>query len=720
MTVQSRRQRSTPFLQRNILQAMGNSQSTAQKAAAPGDLQNDNDDRRATKRPRLHSHKNPPHTLVDQLFHAHEVSEVQHNLSVSVTKLFHKDSKRISAAACDDYIRIDARCKIILTHGNHQIQLYCNSQLCEIKSFKDPGGPLRIARVCLKEPFYIPKHCMRVNHEDDYSFDLANDYRLVVELEAAGPTHWPPIVLNPSTEELGSSRKVDPHRWVLQAAMFNLFSKEPAVLNLKVKKSPTTLAATDHCLEVDVRWTTAFEARAIRELEDGVKPSITVLPEVNGNESSVNPPQFDSPPGTPSKDPKSNFTTPVKASKNGLVNGEAPDDDDSLEKLTPNRSLRTRGPTKNYNVKDMSDKALGREGKRKKRRNTHVMEDKSVTYKLPAEKVSLDSYRCVTCGLLNGSLLQLKGHFITQHAEYDYAVQTNSRGGVVISVTHRYESYTFGAGSGFSVSRPTKIFKLDEFADGNTSQLDSRFGPEDESITEIQPRDRQQAARLPPPQTRSKLLIPDIKQKLYDPISRAIIEPGTEYKAPQPNDEWLIQWHRDALADFSDVPPEEREYMQQWDRFMLTKRISSNIYFPRAWLNFVKLNANWLLSKLSRNVEFGKHLTYLLARNSLDHATVQEGLDHLNSCREKLKLQNGNNSLPAPEDSPRGPHVRKSASGCQVCGLTVLGPRLLLCSRVECTKRLYHSDCISEKAIRSVEDPDWLCNECIPQHEKPA
>lgn len=113
---------------------------------------------------------------------------------------------------------------------------------------------------------------------------------------------------------------------------------------------------------------------------------------------------------------------------------------------------------------------------------------------------------------------------------------------------------------------------------------------------------------------------------------------------------------------------------------MLTKRISSNIYFPRAWLSFVKLKADWLLSSQNRMVEFGKHFTYLLARSSLDHATVEEALEHISVCRDKLGVQNGNSTTPKPKESPKGPHIRKSAAGCQVCGLAVLGPRLLLCS----------------------------------------
>ncbi|TDZ25084.1 hypothetical protein Cob_v001893 [Colletotrichum orbiculare MAFF 240422] len=703
---------------------MGNTQSSPQKGAAAGDTPNGQDDRRAAKRRRLDVDPTPPHALDDQLFHAREVGDIQHNLCVQVHRIIHKDSKRVSSACCDDPVKLRARCKVLLWHvsKNGEVLLHCNSQLCDIKSFKDPGGPLRMARIYLQRPFYIPKDCMRVNRDEDNSFDLGDVYRLCVEIEAAGPTYWPPIILTPSTEPAGRAQKANSLHWVFQAATSDLFTRrstvKPDLLNLKVKKSPTSLSPTDHLIEVDARWTTAFEASAFRPLEQGVQPSITCHgdgPPKDAHDDVPNP-QSDSPPGTPQKAPRSNMGTPVKGLKNGLLNGNAHEDDEIEEETTPNRSLRVRG-TQTYNLKVLSDKAQGREKKRRKRREATASEEGTITYYLPSEQVSLDSYRCISCGQPHNTLPQLQAHLISQHAEYVYRTQNSGRG-VEFDVLHRYESYVFGA-EPFSLRQPTKAFDLDQYADGNVSILTNRFGPEDKLSQTARPRGRSRPPVFRPPQNKTKLIIPEIKSTVYDPISRATLEPGTEYKKPEPNDQWLIQWHRDALADFSDVPIDEREYMQEWDQFMLTKRISSDIYFPRAWLDFVKLNVDWLLSSKSRMVEFGKHFTYLLARSSLDHDTVQEALEYIAACRTKLAIRNGNNSNPPPamKESPRGPHVRKSASGCQVCGMTVLGPRLLLCANTKCTKRLYHADCASETAKMNVEDPDWKCNQCHEAHK---
>lgn len=463
---------------------MGNTQSSAQKAAASGDVSNEHDERHAHKRRRLDS----DHVLKDHIFQAREVGDLQRNLRVQVNRIFHKDSKRVNAASCDDVVNLKARCKVMLSHVTNagDVLLYCNSQLCEIRSFKDPGGPLRMARICLPRPFYIPEDSMRINREDDGSFDLADSYRLSVELEAAGPTFWPPIIINPSGEETGSSRQTDTIHWVLTAASSDLFTRRRALLNLKIKKTPHSLSPTDHLIDVDAQWATAFEAGAIRPIEAGVEPSITVSGTFAAQDALANDfvqePLYDSPPGTP-----------ARAQRNGFANGEAHGDDELEEELTPNRSLRVRG-NKNYNLKVLSDKAQGREKKRKKRRAQNAAEEGSVTYSLPSEQVILDSFRCITCGMPHASLPQLQAHLMNLHGEYEYRPQSGGRG-VEFEVAHRYETYEFGP-EPFVLRRPTKAFDLDQFAEGNISFQSPRFGTEDKSTPGAQPHGR--ASRQPP------------------------------------------------------------------------------------------------------------------------------------------------------------------------------------------------------------------------------
>lgn len=180
-----------------------------------------------------------------------------------------------------------------------------------------------------------------------------------------------------------------------------------------------------------------------------------------------------------------------------------------------------------------------------------------------------------------------------------------------------------------------------------------------------------------------KIIIPKTSQPLYDPLSRAPLEPGTVFRRLKPDDRWLVQWHREAIEDFSDIPPEEREFMTTWDEFMLTQRIATDSFLPSSWLEFVKLKADWLVRSASRMTEFGKHLSYLLMRDVLNDKTIKEAFQVIASARARLRQREGDGGpIASPEQSPREHQHPKSAANCQVCNQQALGPRLLVCSNL--------------------------------------
>lgn len=125
------------------------------------------------------------------------------------------------------------------------------------------------------------------------------------------------------------------------------------------------------------------------------------------------------------------------------------------------------------------------------------------------------------------------------------------------------------------------------------------------------------------------------------------------------------------------MDPPEKEYIKEWDAFVLRKRISSDAYIPRAMLAFVTEKAQWLVESPSRTIEFGKHLSVLIARNVLDNQTVSDALARIAEARSKLEDRNSNlkPTASSPKESPY-----KSCNGCTVCGLPVRGPSLLICS----------------------------------------
>lgn len=177
------------------------------------------------------------------------------------------------------------------------------------------------------------------------------------------------------------------------------------------------------------------------------------------------------------------------------------------------------------------------------------------------------------------------------------------------------------------------------------------------------------------------MVVPETKQSLYHPVSKAVLEPGTEAPKPSEDISWLIQKHQEAINDFGDVDPQEKEFVIEWDAFIIHKRISSDAFLPRAWLSFVKEKASWLVASPLRMIEFGKHLSYLMARDALDDQTVQRGFGYIRTARMN-RQDRGEDVEVAPKLSPKASLPRKSAGGCTVCGLPVLGQRLLICARM--------------------------------------
>src|ERR1044071_3543542 len=87
--------------------------------------------------------------------------------------------------------------------------------------------------------------------------------------------------------------------------------------------------------------------------------------------------------------------------------------------------------------------------------------------------------------------------------------------------------------------------------------------------------------------TRKKVLIPVSKQQLFDPYSKVPLAPGDEVPEHPIDDGWLLLKHRENLQDFIDLTPGEKDYLQEWDAFILRKHISSEQYLPRNLLRFV-------------------------------------------------------------------------------------------------------------------------------------
>ncbi|KAK7414748.1 hypothetical protein QQX98_006432 [Neonectria punicea] len=699
----------------------------------------DDDVAPAQKRRRLSS---PDSLDIDHLVASPRASETRSTLRIEVLKVFHKESKKVRAfqnsVVPRDVLTTKGSCRITIFDVSstwHRV-LHCQSQVCDIMTYKNPVGPHRVARVDLPHPFFVPEESILINRLDDDVHDFSESYKLVVELEAANVGAWPPLESHdfgiPAGDQGPLSDSPKRH-WVMSSEFPQVFGRIKNPLRLTAGYGPQRPSRqTDYVMDVDLRWTSGF--RALKRLEKGSMPCITAIdPDAETYTTGRFEPNLDDEPNG------LDGLNGLNGHTDGHVNDDSPQDhepDDDLDgDQTPSRSLRVREKNKVYNLKVLSDQAQGKERKRRARAAQATVSEGRVTYCLPTDQpVSLDYYRCLACGAFNQSVAHLQIHQQTCHSDYDFVLEPTSHG-PQFRVSHRPESVSTPTKT-YQLGRPVKPFNLGTFVAGDQSWLTSRLGP-DNNTEPIHSPTKPAAARqlfekpepeaiepipqrVEPPQ-KPKVLIPDTGRPLFDPVSKARLKPGDEVPKPVKDNAWMIQKHRENIAEFSDVTPGEKEFVRKWDAFMLEQSLTSSAYFPRVWLSFVRDHASWLASSKHHMMEFAKHTSVLLARDVLEDKMINDAFGYINEERAKAKSKareqvNGTNGVPpadvTPKQSPRASQIRRGVNGCVVCQLPVLGPRLLLCSNKACSRRLYHLDCIRENAITPVNQTKWLCNSC--------
>ncbi|KAL7921592.1 hypothetical protein ACQKWADRAFT_124046 [Trichoderma austrokoningii] len=735
MTVKTRCQRRAPFLHRNWIKGTRASKDSAAMGnivSSPihkGSHQIDHERGPPLKRRRVSTPESFP---VDHLIASPQSSDSRSALRVEVLKLSHKDSKKIRTyhgqAHPHEVTHTKASCRITiseLTPGFRPRVVHCQSQICSLTTYKNPAGPHRVARIDLPKPFYVPQESILVNRVDDDKFDLADSYDVVVELEAARGEKWPPLDstdfgIAPASPDIPTASSKS---WVLSSRFDKIFGRHKCPVSLCAGYSEDELPlCTDYVMDVDLRWAAGY--KALKVLEKGSMPCINAV--------------------DPETDLADDLFAPSMMRRANGINGHLADefsveiDEEGLDgpegAQTPSRSLRTREKNKVYNLKVLSDQAQGREKKRRARANHFPANEGRVSYLLPSDQpVCLDYYRCVTCGAYHQTMQQLQAHLQTFHPAYDYVLETTSQG-PQFRVSSRCEAMVSPLKE-YEINPPVKPFNLETFLVGDQSWVSSRLGSDTIDDVFTFSKDRNAFDRLPSQspvathprfgprrlgQENEKILVPDIRQALFDPISRARLIPGQEVPKRILDNTWLIQKHRESTSDFSDVTPAEKEYIWEWDGYILRQNLTSAAYFPRAWLGFVREKASWLVAAEQRLLEFGKHLSLLRVRDMLEDKVMRDAFSLINEARARLQRNDNNEGgdtqaeEESPKQSPRATQIRKGTNGCTVCQLPVLGPRMLVCTRKVCPHRLYHSDCIREEALVPVDKKlGWLCNVCF-------
>lgn len=493
------RQQYLPFLHRNWRTSVISLDADAK--LANGD--DDQDVRPAKRRRYVDSPDSGLGPEVDGFVLHEEPVDSQRTMRVEVLKITHKDDlASVKSNAVTSFVDVvtKARCKITVTTpgrtpGDRQL-LHCDSQMCNIRTSSsfNSVGVCRMARVYLPEPFLIPESKIFIQRDDDAVFDFADTYAVRVELESAGDINWPPLNLADIVfeDDINPQRSEQRH-WSLAAEVSNVLDRGRRSGVLKLRRGSTSVSKTDFVMDIDVRWATSLPAKNLTSVQDRAylapipqneipeAPSTLTNAHVNGNHSN-------------------GHITNGHLTNGHMANGhlqlvEEEMDEDIEGELTPSRSLRVRG-SKNYNLKDLSAKAQGRQPrKRAKTSDMHKAESDRILYRLPKEAVPVKEvvtggFSCCVCHATHQSLAQLRAHLFS-HAKYNFEVSsTPGKPGYQLDVfcvaddsaaTLRPKVYSLG--------KPTKLFDLERYVDGDDSWVTSRLGSNnEEAVQAVVPR----------------------------------------------------------------------------------------------------------------------------------------------------------------------------------------------------------------------------------------
>ncbi|KAK0741688.1 hypothetical protein B0T21DRAFT_408547 [Apiosordaria backusii] len=705
MTTTKPRARSLPYLHRNWKRAfddylqMGNKASSESRDSVDRLTDQPDNTQRAAKRRRIETDHD-----VFPLYE--DYGNSKRGLRIEVLKVSHKDSPRVKNGIMNglvppnikDVSQVKARCKLTITgyQGDHPVVLHVDSQVCDIKVFKNPAGQSPMARFYSIRPFHIPEDKIFLERDDDAVFGLANTYSVLIELQSAGDPNWPPRdLVTVSDEDLlysNNSGGLPPRQWMLSASIADIFNKNHRkTMRLRVKKHVSHEIATNFIMDVDVRWLTAISTqKTMREQTKDVLPCITAFDPYGHNKVVANGivngvAGFNGINGVVGINGLNGVhgrpPPVVNGDLNGQVNGGSlPDTPDELlpdGDTTPNRSRRTKQNV-NYNVRQMWNTAVGKEPRKRRKFGEAVengasqqVDEHIITYLLPPEQVQMEKFNCIVCAAENDNLMQLRAHY-QSHPQYVFNFEIRPKLGCCVTVKANSEN----TGSPlrpkvYQLGLPVQPLDVEKYVNGDESWIQQRLGPDnDKGVVDNGKPARPQPKPAPKKPTKPVVLVPKTKQPLFDPYSKVPLEPGTPVPQYPIDDAWLLLKHREALQDFIDLNLEEKEYLQEWDAFILRKHISSQQYLPKAFLQFVKEKAGWLVEKQARAEEFSKHVSTLLARRVLGEGEVVECTGLLNEARER-RAKNG-----------------------------------------QCENRLWHDRCVDDRQAAKKQGRKWKCKGC--------
>ena len=400
-------------------------------------------------------------------------------------------------------------------------------------------------------------------------------------------------------------------------------------------------------------------------------------------------------------------------------------------------------------------------------------------------KLKFEGYTCPMC---NGQRFRDAGefhfHLINSHDlfkfKFSQKFETNSLGqsvaeGLVrIDVADNYEERAANSVKDFREmkwQRPNNPFDLEAYLKGDESWLGKstkRNGslavtyPESQRLAsrdQMKP-DVPLAAITRPPDQVPDLVRPPRKRFRVPKAPRGIQFYRLTAKRPlvegemisesddDIDEEWLQEKHSDTIDSFTDTLPQEKRFIQRYDRHMLQEDISSDVHSGEALIRFCRLNKAWLQLPTNK-IEFHKKVAALKLQGSLSSTTILACSRIINAPlsppsatstpnkrkgKGKSKAEDPNAmdiDTPTPNHSTTTPkhHLSKPNTPeskpptppaendhlfgrCALCRKSILDVRdYIRCSNPFCTSVDNHLSCVGLDARPSTND--WFCEPCV-------
>ena len=188
--------------------------------------------------------------------------------------------------------------------------------------------------------------------------------------------------------------------------------------------------------------------------------------------------------------------------------------------------------------------------------------------------------------------------------------------------------------------------------------------------------------------------VPKTSQPLYEMFTKRVLEPGEE--APASDDEkeegWLRQKLRDLTNESNDLTSAEKDYISEWNPFMLDKQMAVDTFLPDIVLEFVSTRKKWFLQEKSRKREFFKHVQTLQLRGAVSQKDFQKYATILREAEKEGKQESGKDVDMDQPEKPIFPYQLRGFWDCECCEQTQ-PPDQIVCDGLVSLFFFYETEC---------------------------